>query len=137
MSVGLFVCMYVCFAGQLMELLVCLSQWNFCMIFQAVYCNAVKQSRYTGNDLTVIMLSRMLKVVILVIHPTHIWLSNYDVNVRDANVVLSIDEKEVFTATGQFLFMYNVVVVTVIFCVYWSNLRDFYNTPSLMVFPVL
>ena len=132
MYVGLSVCLYVCFAGQLTELLVRVSQWNFCIIFQAVvtsnlrarnnmsfevYYNAVKQSRYTGNDLTVIMLSRMLKVVILVIHPTHIWLSNYDVNVRDANVVLSIDEKEVFTATGQFLFMYIVVVVTVNVCV--------------------
>ena len=92
-------------------MLVCVSQLTFCKIFQAVmtsnlrscnnmsfevYYNAVKQSRYTRNDLTVIMLSRMLKVVILVIHPTHIWLSNYDVNVRDANIVLSIDEKEQF-----------------------------------------
>ena len=56
-------------------MLVRVSQWNFCIIFQAVvtsnlracnnmsfevYYNTVKQSRYTGNDLTVIIVTRLL-----------------------------------------------------------------------------
>ena len=68
-----------------------------------VFYNAVSKCRYTGNDLTIISLSRMLKSVICVIHPNYIWLSNMDVNVRDANIVLCIDDKEVFSATGQFV----------------------------------
>ena len=79
-----------------------------------VYYSAVKQCRYHGNDLTLVMLSRMLKMVICVIHPNYLWLSNLDVNVRDANVVLCIDESEVFTGTGQLVRVHSLSLVVVV-----------------------
>ena len=70
------------------------------MTFDKFY-TALKQCRYHGFDLTLLVLSRMLKVVIGVLQPEYIWLSNLDVNVRDTNVFLILDQHEEFTATGQ------------------------------------
>ena len=70
------------------------------MTFDKFY-TALKQCRYHRFDLTLLVLSRMLKVVISVLHPEYIWLSNLDVNVYDANVFLILDQREEFTATGQ------------------------------------
>ena len=70
------------------------------MTFDKFY-TVLKQCRYHGFDLTLLVLSRMLKVVIGVLHPEYIWLSNLDVNVCDANMFLILDQCEEFTATGQ------------------------------------
>ena len=70
------------------------------MTFDKFY-TVLKQCRYHGFDLTLLVLSRMLKVVIGVLHPEYIWLSNLDVNVCDANVFLILDQHEEFTTTGQ------------------------------------
>ena len=70
------------------------------MTFDWFY-TALKECRYHGFDLTLLVLMRMLKVVIGVLHPEYIWLSNLDVNVQDANVFLVLGQDEQFTATGQ------------------------------------
>ena len=70
------------------------------MTFDRFY-TALKECRYHGFDLTLLVLSRMLKVIIGVLHPEYIWLSSLDVNVRDANVFLLLGQDELFMATGQ------------------------------------
>ena len=70
------------------------------MMFDRFY-TVLKECRYHGFDLTLLVLSRMLKVVISLLHPEYIWLSSLDVNVRDANVFLLLGQDELFTATGQ------------------------------------
>ena len=70
------------------------------MTFDRFY-TALKECRYHGFDLILLVLSRMLKVAISVLHPEYIWLSSLDVNVRDANVFLLLGQDELFMATGQ------------------------------------
>ena len=49
-----------------------------------------------------ICLARMLKVIILLVHPDYLWLSSTDVNVREASVVIVYDGHKVFYGTGMF-----------------------------------
>ena len=70
------------------------------MMFDRFYTE-LKECRYHGFDLTLLVLSRMLKVIIGVLHPEYIWLSSLDVNICDANVFLLLGQDELFTATGQ------------------------------------
>ena len=69
------------------------------MDFDHFYC-AVSNSGYTGINLTLMVLSRMLKVIIAIVHPDYIWLSHADINIREATVVLVNNGQRVFHATG-------------------------------------
>ena len=64
------------------------------------FYHAVSNSGYTGINLTLMVLSRMLKVIIAVFHPDYIWLSHADVNIREATVVLVYNGHRVFHTTG-------------------------------------
>ena len=47
------------------------------------------------------VLSKMLKVVIAVVHPEYIWMSAPDVNVREASVVLVYDGHKCLYGMGK------------------------------------
>ena len=64
------------------------------------FYHAVSNSGYTGIDFTLMVLSRMLKVIIAIVHPDYIWLSHVDVNIREATVVLVYNGQRVFHTTG-------------------------------------
>ena len=56
-----------------------------------MYLEKVNNSNFHGLDLSMIILSKMLKVVILMQHPDYLWLSCPDVNVKETSVVLVYD----------------------------------------------
>ena len=56
-----------------------------------MYLEKVNNSNFHGFDLSMIVLSKMLKVVILMQHPDYLWLSCPDVNVKEALVVMVYD----------------------------------------------
>ena len=64
------------------------------------FVHAISNSTYTGVDLTLMILSKMLKVLIGLVHPDYIWLSHVDVNVREASVIIVYDGHKVFHGTG-------------------------------------
>ena len=69
------------------------------MDFDCFY-HVVSNAAYMGIDLTLMVLSRMLKVIIAVVHPDYIWLSHADVNIRETTVVLVYNGQRVFHVTG-------------------------------------
>ena len=70
------------------------------------YFKAVSNSHYHGFDITLLILAKMLKVVIAVIHPDYIWMSTPDVNVHEASVVIIYDSADQFLGTGTSLVIY-------------------------------
>ena len=56
---------------------------------------------YHSFDLSLLVLSKMLKVVIAFVHPEYIWMSTPDVNISEASVVLVFDGKYHIYATGD------------------------------------
>ena len=64
------------------------------------FYHVVSNSGYMGIDLTLMVLSRMLKVIIAVVHPDYIWLSHADVIIREATVLLVYNGQRVFHTTG-------------------------------------
>ena len=66
------------------------------------YVKAVSNSDYHGLDISLLILAKMLKIVIAVIHPDYLWMSMPDVNVREASVVLIYDGDR-FIGTGTSL----------------------------------
>ena len=80
------------------------------------FMKAVMNSSYHGYDLTLLILSKMMKVVIALIHPDYIWMSTPDVNVLEASVVLVYDGDVLIQGTGTSLetvFLFFVVCVCV------------------------
>ena len=69
------------------------------MNFDTFVC-AISNSTYTGLDLTLMILLKMLKVIIGLVHPDYIWLSHVDVNVREASVIIVYNGHKVFHGTG-------------------------------------
>ena len=67
------------------------------------FTKAVMNSSYHGYDLTLLILSKMMKVVIALIHPDYIWMSTPDVNVLEASVVLVYDGDVLIQGTGTSL----------------------------------
>ena len=64
------------------------------------YVEAINEPyNYHGRDLTLLTLSKMLRVTILVIHPEYLWLSHPFVNVTDASVVLVLEKMGHFSPT--------------------------------------
>ena len=74
------------------------------------FMRAISNSDYHGFNLTLICLERMLKVIIMVVHPDYLWLSSTDVNVQEVSVVLVYDGHKVFYSAGMFqsLLIYGV-----------------------------
>ena len=64
------------------------------------FVHQVSNSRYTGFDLTLMILSKMLKVIIGLVHPDYIWLNHVDVNVREASAIIVYHVHKVFHGTG-------------------------------------
>ena len=62
---------------------------------------ASMNSLYHGFDLSLLVLSKMLKVVIAFVDPEYIWMSTPDVNISEASVVLVFDGKYHIYATGD------------------------------------
>ena len=58
-------------------------------------------STFHDFDLSLLVLSKMLKVIIAFVHPDYIWMSTPDVNISEASVVLVFDEKYHIYATGD------------------------------------
>ena len=71
------------------------------------YVKAVSNSHFHGFDITLLILAKMLKVVIAVIHPEYMWMSTPDVNVREASVVIIYDGADRFFGTGTLLVIYS------------------------------
>ena len=67
------------------------------------YIKAITTCQYHGNDLALLVLSKMLKMTIAVLHLEYIWLSHLDANLRDANIVLVMNLQEVYSGTGNYL----------------------------------
>ena len=65
------------------------------------FVHAVSNSTYHGFDLSLMILSKMLKVVIAFVHLEYIWMSAPDVNVREALVVLVYDGHKCLYGTGM------------------------------------
>ena len=65
------------------------------------FVKAVMNSEFHGFDLSLLVLSKMLKVVIALVHPDYIWLSNPDANLSEASVVLIFDGKLHTYGTGD------------------------------------
>ena len=64
------------------------------------FVKKLSNSTYHGYDLTMMILSKMLKVVILFQHPDYLWISTPDVNVIEASVVLVYDGAQTINGTG-------------------------------------
>ena len=67
------------------------------------YVKAVSNSDYHGFNITLMVLVKMLKVVIAVVHPDYMWMSTPDVNVCKASVILIYDGAGQLTGTGMSL----------------------------------
>ena len=67
------------------------------------FVKKVSNSTFHGYDLTMMILSKMLKVVILFQHPNYLWMSTPDVNVLEASVVLVYDGTLAINGTGTCL----------------------------------
>ena len=65
------------------------------------FMRAAMNSQFHGFDLSLLVLSKMLKVVIAFIHPDYIWLSTPDANVSEASVVLVYDGSSHTYGTGD------------------------------------
>lgn len=65
------------------------------------YLEKITDSTFHGFDLSMMVLSKMLKVVILMQHPDYLWLSTPDVNVKEASVVLVYDGIKTINSTGM------------------------------------
>ena len=64
------------------------------------YVKAVSNSDYHGLDISLLILAKMLKIVIAVIHPDYLWMLMPDVNVHEASVVVLIYDGDRFIGTG-------------------------------------
>ena len=75
------------------------------------FVKKVSNSTFHGYDLTMMILSKMLKVVILFQHPDYLWISTPDVNVLEASVVLVYDGTQTINGTGTCLSIshYNIL----------------------------
>ena len=62
---------------------------------------ASMNSPYHCFDLSLLVLSKMLEVVIAFVHPEYIWMSTPDVNISEASVVLVFNGKYHIYATGD------------------------------------
>ena len=65
------------------------------------FVKASMNSPFHGFDLSLLVLSKMLKVVIAFVHPDYIWISTMDVNISEASVVMVFDGKFHIYATGD------------------------------------
>ena len=65
------------------------------------FVTASMNSPYHSFDLSLLVLSKMLKVVIAFVNPEYIWMSTPDVNISEASVVLVFDGKYHIYATGD------------------------------------
>ena len=65
------------------------------------YVHKMTSSNFHGLDLTMIVLSKMLKVIIMMQHPDYVWLSCTNVNVTEASVVLVYDGVKTIHTTGK------------------------------------
>ena len=65
------------------------------------YFRSASNSKYHGMDLSLIVLSKMLKVTIGIIMPEYVWLSCPDVNMREASVLMVFDGQNCFYGTGK------------------------------------
>ena len=66
-----------------------------------MYLEKVNNSNFHAFNLSMIVLSKMLKVVILMQHPDYLWLSCPDVNVKEASVVLVYDGIKTINSTDM------------------------------------
>ena len=66
-----------------------------------MYVEKVNNSNFHRFNLSMIILSKMLKVVILMQHPDYLWLSCLDVNVKEASVILVYDGIKTINSTGM------------------------------------
>ena len=75
------------------------------------YTKEVMNLTYHGYDLTLLVLSKLLKVVIALIHPDYIWMSNPDVNILEALVVIVYDDDMLLQGTGTLLVTISMLFV--------------------------
>ena len=66
------------------------------------FMRATTKSDYHGFDLTLICLARMLKIIIMVVHPEYLWLSSTDIYVQEASMVIVYDGHKVFHSAAMF-----------------------------------
>ena len=65
------------------------------------FMKASMNSPFQGFDLSLLVLSKMLKVVIAFVHPDYIWMSTLYVNISVASVVVVFDGNFHIYATGD------------------------------------
>ena len=66
-----------------------------------MYLEKVNNSNFHRFDLSMIVLSKMLKVVMLMQHPDYLWISCPDINVKEALVVLVYNGIKTINSTGM------------------------------------
>ena len=66
------------------------------------FMRATTNSDYHGFDPPLICLAKMLKIIIMVVHPEYLWLSFTDINVQEVSVVIVYDGHKVFHSAGMF-----------------------------------
>ena len=65
------------------------------------YLHALESQTFHGYDIALRILSRMLKMTIGVWTGRYVWLSSPNINVFEVSVLLTVDEKGHFDATGK------------------------------------
>ena len=65
------------------------------------FVKSAMNSPFHSFDLSLLVLSKMLKVVIAFVHPDYIWMSMPDVNISEASIVLVFDGRFHIYATGD------------------------------------
>ena len=77
------------------------------------YVRSASNSNYHGMDLSLLVLSKMLKVTIGIIMPDYVWISYPDVNLQDLSVLIVFDRQKCFYGTGtSFILTLKVVMIT-------------------------
>ena len=74
------------------------------------FVRCASNSTFHGMDLSLLVLSKMLKVTIGVILPEYVWISCPDVNLREVSVLIVYDGRKCFYGTGtSFISTFKVV----------------------------
>ena len=68
-----------------------------------MFVKKLLNSTFHGFDLTMMVLSKMLKVVILMPYMDYLWISMPDINILEASVVLVYDGVRTINSTGTCL----------------------------------
>ena len=88
------------------------TNWDLRELNFDMFIKKVSNTNFHGFNLLMILLSKMLKVVILMHHLDYLWISTPNINVMEASVVLVYDGVRTINGTGTCLKIshYNTLV---------------------------